>query len=135
AGRQPSTECFPMSSSLTPRYGYHVLRPSASVLPTHRDVVRQARETLAHMSDEWRVEVDLHDEEHGFTLGERLRSLDLDDEARKRLCDRVIVTRDGPRVFLYAGSEQQAREAERVARELVAEEGLSATIALTRWHP
>ncbi len=87
------------------------------------------------MSDEWRVEVDLDDEQHGFKLGERLRSLDLDDEARERLGDRVIVTRDGPRIFLYAAAEEQAREAERVARELVAAEGLSATVALTRWHP
>jgi hypothetical protein len=87
------------------------------------------------MADEWRVEVDLDDEQHGFTLGERLRSLDLDDEARKRLGDRVIVTRDGARVFLYAQAEEQAREAERVARELVASEGLTAEISLTRWHP
>ncbi len=87
------------------------------------------------MNDEWRVEVDLDDEQHGFSLGERLRSLHLDDEARERLGDRVIVTRDGPRVFLYAGSEEQAREAEGVARELVAAEGLSGSVALTRWHP
>ncbi|MEK6273100.1 MAG: hypothetical protein AABM42_10710 [Actinomycetota bacterium] len=87
------------------------------------------------MTDEWRVEVDLEDQEHGLTLGERLRSLDLDDEARERLGDRVIVTRDGPRMFLYAATEAQAREAERVARDLVAAESLSAETALTRWHP
>jgi hypothetical protein len=87
------------------------------------------------MAEEWRVEVDLEDEQHGLTLGERLRSLDLDDEARERLGDRVIVTRDGPRMFLYAATEEQAREAERVARDLVAAEGLGARTALTRWHP
>jgi hypothetical protein len=87
------------------------------------------------MSDEWRVEVDLDDEQHGFTLGERLRSLDLDDEAQKRLGDRVIVTRDGSKMFLYAQTEEQAREAERVARDVVAAEGLSADVAVTRWHP
>ncbi len=87
------------------------------------------------MSDEWRVEVDLDDEQHGFKLGERLRSLDLDDEASERLGDRVIVTRDGPRMFLYARSEAEAREAESVARELVAAEGLTADVSVTRWHP
>jgi hypothetical protein len=87
------------------------------------------------MSDEWRVEVDLDDEQHGFTLGERLHSLDLDDEARERLGDRVIVTRDGPKMFLYAQTEDQAREAERVAGDLLAAEGLSGKTALTRWHP
>jgi hypothetical protein len=87
------------------------------------------------MSDEWRVEVDLDDEQHGLKLGERLRSLDLDDEARERLGERVIVTRDGPMMFLYAQTDEHAREAERVARDLVADEGLSAEISLTRWHP
>src|SRR5262245_33224028 len=87
------------------------------------------------MSDEWRVEVDLDDEEHGLKFGERLRSLDLDDEARKRLGDGVIVTRDGSKMFMYAQTEEQARGAERVARELVAAEGLTADVSLTRWHP
>jgi hypothetical protein len=85
--------------------------------------------------DEWRVEIDLDDEAHGFGIGERLRAHSLDDEARKRLGGRVVVTRDGPRVFLYAGSEAEAREAELVARELVASDDLSADIAVTRWHP
>lgn len=85
--------------------------------------------------DEWRVEIDLDDEEHGYGLSERLRSRDLDGEARKRLGGRVMVTRDGPRVFLYAGSEDDTREAERIARELVSEEGLTAEIRSTRWHP
>jgi hypothetical protein len=85
--------------------------------------------------DEWRVEIDLDDGERGYGLSERLRSRDLDDEARKRLGGRVMVTRDGPRVFLYAGSEDESREAERIARELVTEEGLTAKIQATRWHP
>jgi len=87
------------------------------------------------MSDEWRVEVELGEEGHGLTLGERLRALSLDDEARERLGHRVMVTRDGSHLFLYAGTETAAREAERVARELVASEGLEARISLTRWHP
>ena len=85
------------------------------------------------ISEEWRVEVDLGEEGHGPSLGERLRALDLDDEARERLGGRVIVTRDGPHVFLYAGSGAAAREAERVARGLVAEEQVSAEISVTRW--
>jgi hypothetical protein len=85
--------------------------------------------------DEWRVEVDLDDEEHGYGLGERLRAQDLDDEARERLGRRAVVTRDGSRVFLYTGGEPEAREAERVARELLAADDLTAQIAVTRWHP
>jgi len=85
--------------------------------------------------DEWRVEVDLDDDEHGYGLGERLRAHDLDDEARERLGRRAVVTRDGSRVFLYTANEGEAREAERVARELVSADDLTATIAVTRWHP
>jgi len=85
--------------------------------------------------DEWRVEIDLDDEEHGYGLGERLRAQDLDDEARERLGRRAVVTRDGSRVFVYTGSEREAREAERVARELVAADELTAEIRVMRWHP
>jgi hypothetical protein len=85
--------------------------------------------------DGFRVEVLLDDEEHGYSAQERLRALDLDDEARERLGASVMVTRDGPRLFLYAASEEKAREAERVVRSLLAEEELTADIAVTRWHP
>jgi hypothetical protein len=86
------------------------------------------------VAEDFRVEVEL-DDEHGYSLWERLRGLRLDDEARRRLGDKVVVTRDGSRLFMYAQDEQRAREAERVARSLIDEDRLSADIALTRWHP
>jgi hypothetical protein len=82
---------------------------------------------------EWRVEVDLDDEQHGYSLGERLRSHDLDDDARERLGGGVIVTRDGPRLYVYTKSAAAAREAERVLRELVEADRLSADIRVTVW--
>lgn len=86
-------------------------------------------------NDDWRIEVELDDQEHGYSLGERLRALDLDDDARERLGRRVIISRDGSQVFLYAATETQSREAERVVRELVAADDLTAEISTTRWHP
>jgi hypothetical protein len=86
------------------------------------------------MSDEFRVEVELDDAEHGFSVGERLRALDLDDAARARLGSGVMVTRDGSRLFLYAATEDGARAAERAVRELVTADDLTAEIAVTRWH-
>jgi hypothetical protein len=86
-------------------------------------------------TDEWRVEADLDDEEHGFTLAERIRSFDLDEEAEKRLGGRVTVTRHGSRLFLYTTSEEAVREAERVARELLEAEDLTGNLRVTRWHP
>jgi hypothetical protein len=85
--------------------------------------------------EEFRVEVDLDDEDHGFDLGERLRSVDLDDEARERLGSRVVVTRDGPRMFLYANTREGCQEAERVVRELLSADDLTADVRSTRWHP
>ena len=85
--------------------------------------------------DEWRVEVDLDDPEHGYTLSERLHALDLTPELEDRLGNRVIVTRDGPKVFVYTGSESQAAEAEKVVREILSEDELSGTVRVTRWHP
>lgn len=82
---------------------------------------------------EWRLEVDLDDERHGYSLGERLRAHDLDDEARKRLAGGVIVTRDGPRLYVYTTSEAAAREAERVVRDLVEAERLTAEVRVTVW--
>jgi len=87
------------------------------------------------MGDEWRVEVHLEDEGHGLSLGDRLRSLDLDDEARERLGERVVVSRDGSRMFLYTGSHETALEAERVVRDLAAADELEAKTRITRWHP
>ena len=85
--------------------------------------------------DEWRVEVDLADEGHGPELEERLKQLDLDDQVRERLGGRVIVTRDGPRVFLYTSTEAGAAEVERVVRELIAADEPAAEVTVTRWHP
>ena len=87
------------------------------------------------MDEEYRVEVELDDAEHGYSTGERLRALDLDDDARDRLGKKVMVTRDGSRLFLYATTEAHAREAEHVVRDLVESDELTAEIRVTRWHP
>jgi hypothetical protein len=87
------------------------------------------------MGEEFRVEVELDDPEHGYSIGERLRAVDLDDAARERLGQKIMVTRDGSRLFLYATTEADAREAERAVRGLVAADELTAEIRITRWHP
>ncbi len=84
-------------------------------------------------SDEFRVEVDIHESVHG-RLTERLRSLDLDDEVEQRLGDRVIVTRDGEKMYVYTQTAEAAKEAERVVRDVLSEEGLEAEIRRRRWN-
>ena len=102
-----------------------------------RDLER--RKTCAYhrfvTGEDWCVEVELNDEQHGYSLGERLRAFDLDDAARERLGRHVIVTRDGSKLFLYTSTQDEADEAARVVRELTSAESLTAEIRTTRWHP
>jgi hypothetical protein len=85
-------------------------------------------------SDEYRVEIDIHESVHG-KLSERLRTLDLDDEVQERLGDRVIVTRDGDHLYVYTQTAEAAAEAERVVRDVLTEEGLQADVRRRRWSP
>ena len=84
-------------------------------------------------ADEFRVEVDIHESVHG-RLSERLRSLDLDDEVAERLGDRVIVTRDGEKMFVYAQSAEAVAMAEQVVRDVLSEEGLEGDVRRRRWN-
>ncbi|MGW7685536.1 hypothetical protein ACWGID_32640 [Kribbella sp. NPDC054772] len=84
--------------------------------------------------EEFRVEVVLGKEEHGLTFWERLRALDLDDDAQKRLGSQVTVTRDGNRMLMYTHTLDDAQEAERTAKDLVAHDHLEATYTITRWN-
>lgn len=87
------------------------------------------------MANDWRVTVALHDPAHAGRALESLHEHEVEDDARRRLGHRVAVSVDGPRIFLYAGTENAAREADQVARELTKQHGLSADFALDRWHP
>lgn len=87
------------------------------------------------MANDWRVTVTLHDTDHAGRVLESVHEHEVEDDVRHRLGGRVAVSADGPSIFLYAGSENSAREADRVVRELTAKHGLSASFALDRWHP
>jgi len=85
--------------------------------------------------DDWRVTVTLHDQRHvGRTLQSLLERKAQDDKLL-HLGHRVAVSADDTAVFLYAGTEEAAREADRVAREVMAQRGLAADYAVDRWHP
>ena len=85
--------------------------------------------------DDWRVTVTLHDEAHVGRALQSLREHEVSDDVRRRLGHRVAVSTDGPRVFLYTHTEDAAREADRVVREVLTQRGLGADFALDRWHP
>lgn len=87
------------------------------------------------MADDWRLHVDLH--EHGVThaLRERLEAAELEHDLAHSFTDRVVVSIDGPEVFCYAGSREQAERAEQLIRSLAAEHGWRVDCELKHWHP
>jgi hypothetical protein len=87
------------------------------------------------MADDWRVTIDFDDEGDGTQFTEWLAAVQLESEERNQLGDRVVVSRDGPRVFLYADSGEQARSVYQTAQARIETEGRSAVTALERWHP
>ena len=85
--------------------------------------------------DDWRVTVTFDDEAHVTHAIASMRDHRVENDVRRRLGDRVAVSADGPNVFLYAGTEDAAREADRVVREVLAQRQLTAAFKLDRWHP
>jgi hypothetical protein len=77
----------------------------------------------------------LHEPHHVSGLLELLRGREIEHEVRRRLGDLVAVSADDDRVFLYADTQDAAHEAERVARAVLAEDGIDAEFELDRWHP
>jgi hypothetical protein len=87
------------------------------------------------VAEDFRLSVDFDDEGDGADLVEWLGAVRLARDERQRLGDRVVVSRDGARVFLYADTEEAVREAERVVRGELAHRDARARLALERWHP
>jgi hypothetical protein len=81
------------------------------------------------------VTVTLHDEADVERAVAALREHVVPGDVRRQLGNRVAVSEDGPNVFLYAGTEEAAREADGIAREVMADQQLSADFAVDRWHP
>ena len=87
------------------------------------------------MADDWRVTVTFRDEADVQQAARSVREHEVEDDVRSRLGHRVAMSVDGPAVFLYAGTEDTAREADRVVREVLGQHQLSAEFKLDRWHP
>jgi hypothetical protein len=87
------------------------------------------------MNDDWRLQVDLHDPSHFEQVVERLETRELEDDLSDAFHDRIIVSRNGTRIFLYAGSREQAERARALLVALDEKHDWSLDIDLKRWHP
>ena len=86
------------------------------------------------MGDDWRLTVELGDERASRELVDWLGEVRLEANERETLGERVIVSREGPRVFLYADTEERARRVEAIVRVKLGHPG-AGHVELCRWHP
>lgn len=86
------------------------------------------------MSEDWRLRIELDNEDHASRLAERLSKFDLPHDLQTSFRDRVVVSHDGNEVFCYADTREQAEAAERAIRSLAAEQQWQVTSELRRWH-
>jgi hypothetical protein len=91
-------------------------------------------DTLASMSDDWRLRVELDGDEQAHELADRLAKFDLPHDLAASFHDRVVVSRDGSEVFCYADTREQAGAAERAIRSLASERGWQPRVELRHWH-
>jgi hypothetical protein len=87
------------------------------------------------MNDEWRLQIDVQDESQGKILTDQLGAAELEHELSEAFHDRLIVSRDGPRVFVYAGTREQAEKAGDFIARLGKEHEWAAAAELRHWHP
>jgi hypothetical protein len=87
------------------------------------------------VNDDWRLEIDLDDESRLGPLLERMGARELEHDLADAFHDRVIVSRDGDHLFLYAGSREQLEAAGAVVDREAAEHGWTVKSELRRWHP
>jgi hypothetical protein len=85
------------------------------------------------VADDWRLTATFHEDGAARVL-ERLHEHVLERDARKLLGSHVAVSADGDNVFLYTDTRESARAAERIVREILEREGLSAYVKLDHWH-
>ena len=87
------------------------------------------------MAEDWRVTATFSDGARAGRAVRGGREHQLEDEVRQRLGYSAAMSADGPRLYLYAATEEAAREADQVLREVLAEHQLAAEFTLDRWHP
>jgi hypothetical protein len=85
------------------------------------------------VNDDLRLTVALRDEDEVRGLLDELRRLEL--EGKGAFDERVIVSHDGPSVFVYGDSEPRLEHARELVDRALHGAGLGAMVQFTRWHP
>jgi len=86
-------------------------------------------------SDDWRVTISLAGQPQVGQAERALSVHEVEEDVRRQLGRAIVVGAGDSQVFLYAGTEIAAAEAERVARDVLAHHDIQAEFAVHRWHP
>lgn len=87
------------------------------------------------MNDDWRLQIDFREDGYADALIDHLDARELRDDLSQAFHDRVIVTRNGTTIFLYAGDRDQAESARRLVEAYAQREEEDLDVDFTRWHP
>jgi hypothetical protein len=94
------------------------------------------------VNDDWRLQIDPHAPARPEHVVERLEAAatgraearELGHDLSVEFRDKVIVSREEARLFLYAGTREQAEAARRLVERLAQEHGWTLDLELRRWH-
>jgi hypothetical protein len=85
-------------------------------------------------SDDWRVTISVSDAPPGQAQ-QSLSVRQAEEDIRRQVGRGIAVGAGETQIFLYAGTETAAGDAERIARDVLAGHGMTAESAVHRWHP
>jgi FMN phosphatase YigB (HAD superfamily) len=86
-------------------------------------------------STDWRVPISLSGQANVEQARQSFSEQEVEEDVRSRLGHNIVVGAGDTQIFLYAGTELAASEAERTAREVLGQLGIEAEFAVHRWHP
>ena len=86
------------------------------------------------MNDDWRLQIDLDDAGVSGQISDHLRAAELEHDLETAFDQRVIVSHEGERIFLYAGDRDQLDRAQRVVQGQLDQKGWDARFDLRHWH-
>jgi FMN phosphatase YigB (HAD superfamily) len=86
-------------------------------------------------STDWRVTISLSGQANVEQARQSFSEQEVEEDVRRRLGHNIVIGAGDSQIFLYAGTEVAAREAERTTRDVLGQLGIEAEYALHRWHP
>jgi hypothetical protein len=95
--------------------------------------MRHAATYASAMAEDWRLSIDFAG--HPGAGRQFFRGRQAREVLRRRFGGDIVISAEKTRIFLYTGHAGVAEEAEVAARQVLAQQGLSADIRLDRWDP